>query len=78
MDLKVLVRDVSNDTARTWEHGVSRSWVCLDVHCLEWVVEVVVLECHISHAVVLLRLSDSTNSHADSKPNVTVANYNVL
>ena len=45
---------------------------------LDWVIELVVLEGHVSYTVVLVVRRNRADRHAKAKPDIAVAHYNIF
>ena len=78
MNLEVLVDDVRDNSSRAGKHRLSSSRVCLHVHSLPRMVELVVTERHVVDTVVLVAGRNTTDRHSNTEPDIAVSNYDVL
>jgi hypothetical protein len=78
MDGDVFVEDVGDLTTRARQHGCGIAWVRLDIDSLEWVVESVIPEGDIPHAVVIVPSRNRADCHTNSKVDLAVTNNDVF
>jgi len=78
MHLNVLIDNVSDLTARSWEHGCRRAGVGLDIDTLEWMVHLAVHECHVVDASVVIRCWNRSDRETNTVMEYHIAHHDVL
>lgn len=78
VDLEVVIEDVRDFTAGAGKHRIGLAWVILNIDSLERMVTLDVEELDIAHAAIICMGDNRADSHTNTEPYVTVANYDVL